>query len=118
METTRLKLKIGEHEFDADGPAEIVQAQFAAWRELIATVPAPAPKLEPTITDNKTQDQGAARNGLALDKIMKQDGRYVSLTARGDSLEDEIMLILVGQKTLRTNDAVSGTELLEGLRQT
>src|SRR5215510_12118712 len=99
METTRLKLKIGEHEFEADGPAEIVQAQFMAWRELISGLPAVIAKTEQASGDEKAQDPPAPRNGPAFDKIMKQDGRFVSLTARGDSLEDELILLLLGQKT-------------------
>jgi hypothetical protein len=54
----------------------------------------------------------------SLDKIMKQDGRSVSLTARGASIEDEIMLVLLGQKTLRNNESVTGAEITSGLKIT
>src|SRR5438477_7666462 len=36
METMRVKLKVGEHEFEAEGPIEAVQSQLATWKELIA----------------------------------------------------------------------------------
>lgn len=36
MEITKLKMKIGEHEFEAEGPTEVVQTQFAAFREDVA----------------------------------------------------------------------------------
>ena len=40
METPlRLKMKVGDHEFEAEGPAEIVQAQLALFKEMIAAVP-------------------------------------------------------------------------------
>ena len=58
-----------------------------------------------------------SRNGLKLDAIMKLEGRVVSLTARAQSSDDEIMLVLLGQKTLRSNDAVTGAEITSGLRQ-
>ncbi len=35
----KLKIKVGEFEFDAEGPVEVVQAQFAAFKELISELP-------------------------------------------------------------------------------
>jgi hypothetical protein len=120
MDVQKLKIKLGDHEFEAEGPADVVQAQFAAWRDLVAAIPArpatPAPTLPdapavaeipvgPTVTDR-------------LDRITKQEGRVVSLTVRGASVEDEIMLVLYGQRMLRDNDSVTGAEVLDGLRLT
>jgi hypothetical protein len=118
MESMRLKLKIGDHEFDAEGPSDVVQAQFASWRDLIAALPAVAVQLKTPAQPERVVEQPQQRNGIEYDKIMKQDGRFVSLTARGESLEDELILLLLGQKQLRANDSVTGTELIEGLRQT
>jgi hypothetical protein len=59
-----------------------------------------------------------AFNNYLLPKIMRHEGRIVSLTARGQSLEDEILLVLLGQRKLRSNDSVSGGEILDGLRLT
>ena len=117
---TKLKMKIGSHEFEAEGPSEIVQAQFDVFRELIAMVPpdvAPAPRtiIVPPDAPAPTPTLGGE---LMLDKIMRQEGRVVSLTARGATLETEIMLILLGQRKLRTNDSVSGSEIMDGLRLT
>ena len=36
METTRIRLKIGIHEFEAEGPTEIVNEQFASFKEMIS----------------------------------------------------------------------------------
>ena len=36
MEPFRLKMKIGAHEFEAEGEQETVERQFALWRELLA----------------------------------------------------------------------------------
>src|SRR5438132_759689 len=98
MDTTKLKMKIGEHEFEAEGPAAEVRAQLDAWRELIAALPkASAATVASTNgTDTKTAT-------LALDKIMRVEDRIVSLTARGDSLDDEILMVLFGQKAIRGN---------------
>lgn len=92
----RLKIKIGVHEFEAEGPADVVNEQFQAFKDLISSAsvmsasvspsvsaspsatPSPSPAIDPIEIDN------------ALTKIMKVDGRMISLTARvaaGDRLE-------------------------------
>lgn len=123
MDSYKLKMRIGDHEFEAEGPVEVVQAQFAAFRELIEI----APKLvqttittPPSVTTepNQPQPEPTLKGELMLDKIMRQEGRVVSLTARGASLEDEILLLLLGQRKLRSSDSVSGGEILDGLRLT
>ncbi|MGB7217243.1 MAG: hypothetical protein WBD07_00405 [Vicinamibacterales bacterium] len=118
---TKLKMKIGDHEFEAEGPPEVVQAQFGAFRELVeALLKAPAyvpqPPMPPESFAGVTIQP--AKNELMLDKIMRTEGRVVSLTARGAALEDEIMLVLLGQRKLRSNDSVSGSEIMDGLRLT
>ena len=35
MDTAKVRMKIGDHEFEAEGASEIVQAQFMAFRELL-----------------------------------------------------------------------------------
>lgn len=114
----QLRLNVGEHEFEADGPAEIVQAQFAAWCALIAPAPALTTQPEPQPAGHPTEKPADPGPGASFDSIMKRNGRLVSLTARGDSVRGELMLLLLGQKELRGNVAVSGAELVEGLRQT
>ena len=118
MDTHKLKIKIGEHEFEAEGPSEIVQAQFAVFRDLVSTLPTKTPELRAEPTPTPAADTNGASNGLRLDKIMKQEGRIVSLTARGGSIENEIVLVLLGQKRLRDNDSVTGSEIVDGLKLT
>jgi hypothetical protein len=113
MDTQKLKIKIGEHEFEAEGPIDVVQAQFAAWKDLIAAAPA-KPK-EPA--SEKSTDKNTPLPHLTLDKIMKVEGRVVSLTARAETVEETALLILLGQKELRGNQEVTGSEIMDGLRQ-
>ena len=40
MADYRLKIKIGEHEFEADGPVDAVKSQFEAFKELITSLTA------------------------------------------------------------------------------
>src|SRR5436190_22959859 len=119
MDTNKLKIKIGDNEFEAEGPTEIVQEQFAAFRELVANLPQTRPPLpDPANPGDPATRTNEGKGELMLGKIMKHDGRIVSLTARGASVDDEIMLVLLGQKNLRNNDSVTGGEILDGLRLT
>ncbi|MGI9071997.1 MAG: hypothetical protein ACR2JB_11970 [Bryobacteraceae bacterium] len=120
MEQNKLKIKVGDFEFEAEGPSEVVQAQLAAFKELLAsaqTQPKEAENPEQG-QSNSTPPQKPTNNGpLALDQIIKVEGRVVSLTAHTNSLEDALMLLLLGQKTFRSNDGVTGGELVDGLKR-
>jgi hypothetical protein len=118
MESYRLKIKIGNHEFEAEGPAEIVQQQFAEFRELLTAVP-PKPEAEQpeTAPRQEAADNSAPLPHLPLEKIMKVEGRVVSLTAKCDTVDEAITLALLGQKEFRSNQSVSGAEIMDGLKQ-
>jgi hypothetical protein len=117
METQKLKLKVGEHEFEAEGPIDVVQSQLAIWKELIAT--APTKQQETTTTTERPNGKNTSSQlpHLKLDKIMKVEGRIVSLTARAETTDETALLILLGQKELRGNQEVTGSEIMDGLRQ-
>lgn len=121
METYRLKIKIGEHEFEAEGPTEVVQAQFSAFKEIIQSMAAESPKKSTMQVSEPSEEQATtstmASDVLPLDKIMKNDGRVISLTVRATSITDAILLVAFGQKQYRNNDAITGGEILDGLRQ-
>ncbi|MHB8501876.1 MAG: hypothetical protein ACYDCG_02635 [Candidatus Acidiferrales bacterium] len=116
METQKLKIKVGEHEFEAEGPIDVVQAQFAAWKELIVNAPLKANELAAK-TERPNEKTAPQLPHLALDRIMKVEGRVVSLTARAETLDETALLILLGQKELRGNQEVTGSEIMDGLRQ-
>lgn len=118
MEVQRLRVKVGDHEFEAEGAADVVQAQFEAFRDLVVNAPsAKSAKPPPDVGSTGGSTDGDS-DALKLDSITNVNDRVVSLTARGDTLEEEIMLLLLGQKMLRSNDSVSGAEIIDGLRQT
>lgn len=120
----KLKIKFGDHEFEAEGPSELVQSQFELFRKLVESAPPPVatPPLVGGAPMPPTQEvapiTGKMAGELMLGRIMRHEGRVVSLTARGSGLEDEILLILLGQRNLRSNDSVSGAEIMDGLRLT
>jgi len=119
MDRYRLKLKIGEHEFEAEGPTDVVQAQFEAFKDLIANSPI-ASAVERTLANAQSKSENGANAdipALPLDKITRTEDRIVSLTARPATIEDAALLVLLGQRVSRGNDAVTGGEIIGGLRQ-
>jgi hypothetical protein len=111
----RLKMKIGDHEFEAEGPVDVVQAQFAAFKEMIAN--AHNQKLTEPPSEPKEESGTNELPHLPLEKIMKTEGRVVSLTARSETVDEAVLLILLGQKEFRSNQEVTGSEIQDGLKQ-
>ena len=121
MDIHKLKIKIGTHEFEAEGPTDVVQAQFEAFKELVANVP--VVPIQPPRTETKHPTEERPQSNLndidkSLDKIMNVDHRVVSLTVRPKTLDDAILALLYGQKVLRESDAVTGAEVMNGLKAT
>ena len=119
MEISRIKVKIGEHEFDAEGPIEVVKEQFSAFKELLSSTSAHA-KSSATATCKQNIDNKSVTESLgskALDNIMHCEGRIVSLTAIPPTIEDSALLIMLGHKDLRDNSSVTGQEIGDGLAQ-
>jgi len=119
----KLKTRIGEHEFEAEGPADVVQAQFAIFKEMcVAAASTPktiSPPLQEAAKENldKTPHQPDKPPHQPIERIMKAGGRVVSLTAKGETIEEAVLLILLGQKDLRNNQEVTGSEIMDGLKQ-
>ena len=83
---------------------------------------APAKPAEKLVADAETTDvggqQAAQQAGqLQLEKIMRGDGRVVSLTAQARDISDAVLLVLLGQRHFRASDSVTGYEIMNGLRQ-
>jgi hypothetical protein len=119
MDNSKLKLKIGPHEFEAEGPTSVIQAQFEAFKELIASGNLNYADSGKGITAQVATENGNSAFDIPfnLDKITRLDERIVSLTARPETIEDAALVILLGQRTLRSNDSVTGSEVIDGLRQ-
>src|SRR5438105_153407 len=102
METQRLKVKIGPHEFEAEGPPESVAAQFEAWQSLVTAMGGASPK-EQEPQDNANANDRQTSPG-ELPNIFKVDRakRFVTLRvfpATGERRDaDALLLILYGYK--------------------
>jgi hypothetical protein len=118
MSEYRLKIKIGEHEFEADGPTEAVKAQFEAFKELIATIPIHKPENIQPANDTETSLQHVPQKATpAVDRIFRVAGRVISLTVPPNSETDAVLLILYGQKHYRKNENPTGSEIMDGMEQ-
>lgn len=121
----RIKIKIGQHEFEAEGPSDVVSEQFKIFNELVASFPS-TPAAQPQNDTHKLDEPATIQPGrpdlpsidAALGKIMKLDNRIVSLTVRAETVEDAVLLLLYGQKMMRESDSVTGGEVLDGLKAT
>jgi len=119
MDNTRLRTKIGENEFEMEGPPEIVTAQFQSFLERIASVsfkkPTDVAPPQNILQENQQDTVGNAH--VPIERIMHVSGRVVSLTALPQSNEDAALLIMLGHKDMRNNEAVTGQEIGDGLAQ-
>ena len=123
METQRLKIKIGNNEFEAEGAKEVVQAQFEAFKEMVLSAPPLIPSqaksddaMRQQPMDTQIPNNGDVTPDNHLDKIMKVEGRVVSLTVAAANIDDAVLLLMYGQKMHRSNDSVTGSEIMDGLK--
>jgi hypothetical protein len=124
---SKVKIKVGEHTFEAEGSPEDVRDQYRMFMELVVSMPAtpppqPQPNPEPIAPYTPIQTYippaPTPSNELTLTKIMKADGRMIVLTIRPKSVEDAIMLVLLGHKFIRDVDSVTGSDIVESLKTT
>src|SRR5688572_6861905 len=123
MEPFHLRMKIGAHEFEAEGDQESVERQFATWRELIASAPSPSASSTPppplphnTGTPDTSLADNSGTTGLRFDptgfeKIIHRDGKMLSLSVLppGENREaDAALVLLVAHKVYNNLDQVSG----------
>jgi hypothetical protein len=123
MAEYRLKIKLGNHEFEAEGPAEAVQSQFEAFKNLVAALPEHNAKttqsttLEPFIAPEPPHVQQRVDSSVVLDRVFREKGRVVSLTAPPVSETDAVLLVLYGQRFYRENENTTGSEILDGMSE-
>ena len=119
VDTYRIKVKIGNNEFEAEGPTDVVKEQFESFKEIIRLAPAKTPVEQLADTAKSIANQFAADGipMLNLEKIMHISGRIVSLTALPATPLDAALLIMLGHSALRQNTSPTGQEIGDGLDQ-
>jgi len=118
MRELRLRIKFGEHKFECEGPADHVERRFESFKRMVMPEsPPPFTVQSPQITiQAPVLPAAVVAEMLMLDKIIKVDGRVVSLSVRS-TVEEAILTILLGQRQIRQNNSVSGVEIMNGLRE-
>jgi hypothetical protein len=131
MSAYKLRIKIGQHEFEAEGEESTVKAQFEEFKSIIA-VPAhqekPANNLPPAVTQNGHQPNPGnvsppASTLLAdrLNRIVRVEGKNpITLSAlpRGEGREgDAVLVLLLAYKAFWQQDEMAGARLLDGLQR-
>ena len=106
MDALRIRIKFGEYEFEGEGPNELVQAELAAFKKLL-------PNEEKGIS---ISERNPAVPQASIRKALRVNGRVVSMGVRSESVEDALLVLLLGQKQLRNNDRVTGAEIMDGVR--
>ncbi len=100
METQRLKIKIGDNEFEAEGPAEAVQAQFETWKTLLESTPVVTPPPKP---DDEVVDNGGFSGELPSIFSVNERNKTVTLAVlppagSGNRDADAMLLLLYAYK--------------------
>jgi hypothetical protein len=122
METYKLHIKVGPHEFHGDGPEEAVKKSFEDWKSLIASTP--AVEISKDVLNQSLRGNGSItrRDGDLLAKLFLLDEKRGIVTLRilprGDEREaDAALLVLFGFREMKEQDEVLVTQLKPALKQ-
>jgi len=110
MGESTLRVKFGEHEFEAEGPSDSVERQFLAFRLLIS------PSEPPPAQEQAKPQNVEKKPAELLERIMKVNGPIVSLTVRTNNVDDAVLALMFGHRQLRNAQLVSGAQIMQGLR--
>jgi hypothetical protein len=139
VDTQKIKIRFGQFEFEAEGPTELVQAQYDRFMAAVESAAAkpvePVPRIinrvmgdgvsvEDSNSATVTAAGGEAASGAVTDaminRVFRRDGDTLSLLAlpQGeDGAPDALMLLLYGHQKINNKNSISGYVLLKGARQ-
>ena len=122
MESYKLHLKIGPHEFSAEGPVEVVKQDFELWKALIQEVPVQVAPAAPVEQNGKPPANTSGPAKEQMDKVYLFDDKRDLLSLRilprsDDRYADAVLLVLLGYKLIKHLDEVMVTQLKPAMRQ-
>lgn len=119
MECSKIKMRVGQNEIEAEGPVEFVKEQLESFKELVRLMPTISTTAGVSEVEQPYINRHVSREMPQGDvqKILHMNGRVVSLTALPPSVEDAALLIMLGQKDMRDNVSVTAQEIGDGLAQ-
>jgi len=111
----RIKVKLGDAEFEAEGAEDKVQAQYEQF--LTAIAHAPKPSVDTPLTKDKKNDQppGPVDDALMMRLFEQREDGIVALRVLPQGTEreaDTLLLLLYGYKRLRSEQNILATRLV------
>ena len=126
MHTQKIRVKIGPHEFESEGPSEEVSAQFKAWKELILamnTQATPTQLQTPVKPSPRSSDPEVRKpldHELEFMDIFEADEKRNLVTLkvhpRGDSRDADALLLIVYAYRQMGTEEVMVMQLKESLQ--
>lgn len=110
MSESRIRIKFAEHEFEVEGPEELVKSQFALFRQLVW------PQAAAILHEESRVEPPLSPEAPPFRRMVSVRGRiaYLNIPAK---VEDAVLLLLLAQKEFRKNENVTGGEIMTGLRR-
>lgn len=121
--TQKIKIKIGDAEFEAEGPSELVRAQFSEFMAAINRAPAIAPLATPVVPPTgAVGDTPPPSDGIStalMSRVFRTDnGISLYVIPKGDnSKSDGLLLLLYGFAKLVNEHTVTGTSLMQAAKR-
>ena len=118
----KLRIKIGPHEFEAEGSQDYIKEQFEEFKDLINydANQQPAEHEQPSTTGTETLEDERVRERLGLLFAHDANRNLISLripTTGDHRVADTILLILLGYRLLRNEDELLVTQIKTSLDQ-
>ena len=123
METYKLHIKVGPHEFQGEGPEETVKKNFEDWKSMIATIGAePVERSSSALAANPGNGAFAGLQDIQAGRLFLLDDKKGLVTLRilprgEDRDADAVLLILLGFRRLRDQVEIPVTQLKPSLKQ-
>jgi hypothetical protein len=116
VDAMKIRIKMGENEFDAEGSSDSIQAQMVNFMRLMGHEVPAAAKMEEIPEESPPPPAVTAPPPPDIRELLHVDGTVVSLNALSGTIEKDVLVLLLGQQQLRNNNAIGGTEIMAGLR--
>lgn len=116
----RVRVKIGSHEFEAEGDKATVEEQLRRFFELVDKSPAPAQTTETLQKPPVLPSGEAGTDSEVLSRVFKDERGIVSLRVLPKTksyVADSLLLLLYGYRALKQENEVLGGHLMKAGKQ-
>jgi hypothetical protein len=121
METYKLQIKVGQHEFQAEGRIEDVRRDFELWKAMIADIPS-HPQPSGNGSESPQPPKAEIPQPDVLQRLYLRDDKRKLVTLRilprsDDRNGESLLLLLLGFGAMMETNEVPVTMLRAALRQ-